>query len=468
MSSQTVHLLVLVHGMWGNPSHLNSLQKAIKERYSQSDAEKGPDGEELEVLLAKTNQDEHTYDGIDWGGERVAEEIFAAVKRLEDDGKRITRFSITGYSLGGLVSRYAVGVLHQRGFFDNVTPVTFNTIATPHIGLPRYPTFISSVASYLGPTLLSRTGEQFWAVDKWSPRGRPLLEVMADPERIFYRALCKFQILRIYANTVNDQTVPYPTAAIEADDIFYDHMINGIEIELDEQYAPLIKSYQLPDTPPPPPVTPKPLSSGWFANIRPPLPPALQFKFPYNVLIFVTFPIIFPIFLTLVLTRLTLSMRASRKRLRLLEKEESSVDRLMHVIARLERGMEGTMADMLEGPASLSTPPEVPSNGAAAALVTPEGECSALENGERPAKTERVDSVTASHPSGRPPTVLLTDLQLRLVRTLNTLPHLQKELAFIHPVANAHGPIICRDPRRFPSHKLGEGVVRHWADHFVI
>lgn len=170
-------------------------------------------------------------------------------------------------------------------------------------------------------------------------------------------------------------------------------------------------------------------------------------------------------------------MRASRKRLRLLDKEESSVDRLMHVIARLERDMEESVAEMLDGPgpgAAPATPPEDASYRTLAppkaTLPSPEGPSAALENGERPAdlKAERTDSVTATHPSGRPPTVLLTDLQLRLIRTLNTLPHLKKELVYINPCPNAHGPIICRDPKRFPSHKVGEGVVRHWVDHFII
>lgn len=53
---------------------------------------------------------------------------------------------------------------------------------------------------------------------------------MADPERIFYQALCKFEHLRIYANVVNDRSVPYPSAAIEADDIFNEHLTNGIEM----------------------------------------------------------------------------------------------------------------------------------------------------------------------------------------------------------------------------------------------
>jgi hypothetical protein len=33
-----------------------------------------PDGTELHLMLPETNQAESTYDGIDWGGERVAAE----------------------------------------------------------------------------------------------------------------------------------------------------------------------------------------------------------------------------------------------------------------------------------------------------------------------------------------------------------------------------------------------------------
>jgi len=120
------------------------------------------------------------------------------VETLESKGKKVTRFSVTGYSLGGLVARYVLGyvmpalysffhvdvrcsILHQRDFFKTVTPVNFSTVATPHLGLPRYPSLISSALSHLGPKLLSRTGEQFYCVDQWSTSGKPLIEVMADP-----------------------------------------------------------------------------------------------------------------------------------------------------------------------------------------------------------------------------------------------------------------------------------------------
>ena len=72
-------------------------------------------------------------------------------------------------------------VLHQRQFFATVTPINFNTIATPHIGLLKYPSLRSRLSSIVVPRFFSRTGEQFYGVDKWSNTGTGLLEVMTDP-----------------------------------------------------------------------------------------------------------------------------------------------------------------------------------------------------------------------------------------------------------------------------------------------
>ena len=126
MSSQNVHLLVLIHGMWGNPQNLASMHRIMKEtRIHEESVEL--DGAALHVMLPETNQAESTYDGIDWGGERVAAEasifihhrpityliaylqIFQEIEKLEKEGKTVTRFSVTGYSLGGLLARYVVG-----------------------------------------------------------------------------------------------------------------------------------------------------------------------------------------------------------------------------------------------------------------------------------------------------------------------------------------------------------------------
>ena len=72
--TQDVHLLVLIHGMWGSTSNLASMHRIIEEIHL-NDSSVHSDGTALHVMLPETNQEESTYDGIDWGGERVATEV---------------------------------------------------------------------------------------------------------------------------------------------------------------------------------------------------------------------------------------------------------------------------------------------------------------------------------------------------------------------------------------------------------
>lgn len=429
----SVHLLVLIHGMWGNPDHLAELARIARETYDTP-----KDGTELRVLVAETNRDDSTYDGIDWGGERVAQEILEEIEKVEQQGQKVTKFSVTGYSLGGLVARYVIGILHQRKFFDKITPVNFNTIATPHIGLPRYPSFLSSLTTSLGPKLLSRTGEQFYCVDKWSPSGRPLLLVMADPDRIFYQAWCLFPNTAIYANTICDTTVPYVTAAIELEDPFLNEGTNGIEIELDKEYPTLIKSWSLPPYPPAPTPKPRVFSRQWFKgrkNSKPILPPFLQYRFPFNLLVYASLPILIPTVITLILVRLTLASRSSRARIKLLEAEESNSERLIHAVAQLEHDVEDAVADFIDGTSPLS-----PSN-------------------ETSAKSK--ESTKSEKP-------ILSPQQKQAVAWLNTIPKLRKELVYITDLRNTHATIVCRDVNRFEVHRRGEPVLRHWAQGFIL
>ena len=80
--SSNIHLLVLVHGMWGNPGHLAEMHRFYQELRGQDDSQPGPDGERLHIIVPETNKESQTYDGIDWGGERVAEEVNLRVKHL--------------------------------------------------------------------------------------------------------------------------------------------------------------------------------------------------------------------------------------------------------------------------------------------------------------------------------------------------------------------------------------------------
>jgi len=426
MSSTAVHLLVLIHGMWGNPNHCAELDRIVRETHSTPSQE----GVELEVLVAETNRAESTHDGIDWGGERVAKEVTNKIQGLEASGRKVTRFSVTGYSLGGLVGRYLIGILYQRGFFETVTPVNFHTIATPHLGVPRLPNFISTVLSSWAPRL-SRTGEQFYCVDKWGPTGKPLLQVMADPERIFYRALALFPHITMYANAINDRTVPYFTAAIDMENPFAEHDTSGIEVEFDEKYSPVINSYSLPAVPPPPPLKPIMFSPSWFRSYKKKprffLPPILQARFPFNIVVYALLPAIIPVALSVLLIYLPFGAYTSRARIRLLEQDESNSQKLIHVLAELERNVEDVVVDMIDNPGPVQS--DADSKGPQESILTP--------------------------------------LQYQIAASLNKLP-IKRRLAYIQNVMNSHAVIVCRDVNRFEVHRAGEGVVRHWAASFSL
>ncbi|KAF9650470.1 DUF676-domain-containing protein [Thelephora ganbajun] len=455
-----VHLLVLVHGMWGNPGHLTEMGRKIRGTWlDMKDSFPG----EFCVLLANTNADDYTYDGVDHGGERVAEEVFEEVEKLKQRGLIVTKFSVTGYSLGGLVSRYLIGVLHQRKFFENVTPVNFNTFATPHIGLLRYPNFFSAIANSLGPRLLSRTGEQFFAVDKWSPSGRPLLAVMADPDRVFYQALELFPHKTIYANAINDLTVPYVTAAIEAEDPFLNHAINGIDIIFHEDYPNVIKSWDFPtDASLPRHYTPREAV------------PFLPIRFPYNLIVYLSLPILVPTVLGIVYARVLKQGRESRKRVEEIEKGDSYSSKLIHAVAELERQMEDQVTEFIDtqtGPVSQEKPSKEKEEDKwhSSRAPSPDPSSETLSITETDSKAEgRWNSKYHSRKKPQPKmdTPALLDVQREMIERLNKLTGLKKERAFYDDTRNSHASIVCRGDRGFNPDDV-DSSLRHWADRFV-
>ncbi|EJD52523.1 lipid particle protein, partial [Auricularia subglabra TFB-10046 SS5] len=425
-----VHLLVVIHGMWGQPSHVSTAAQIIQETFAAKQSE-ADSGLEFDVLLAETNRELHTYDGIDWCAERVVKEVMERKATLEKDGlKRVARFSVFGYSLGGLVARYAIGILYSQEFFKAVTPVNFTTFATPHIGLIDYATWWSRTVEFIGSRLLSRTGEQFFAHDKWSPDGQPLLLAMSDKglcKKIFYKALRSFPNLRIYANGVKDRTVPFVTAYITTHDPFIDYPASGLQVKYDPKYYPVITSYDTPaERPPPPP--PAPL----YKRLAFPLPPFLNRGMPFNLFIYAALPLLIPVFIGLVLTRFAVATHASRKRIKLLESDAPAETRLGRLWREFNQEVGETIADM---------------------------------SGTRsPSPVEKYrDDDSAPPQKGAP---VLTARQKQIVANLNSIPHLRKHIAFVPHYMNAHAVIVCRDPAQFSAHEEGKGVIRHWADRF--
>jgi pimeloyl-ACP methyl ester carboxylesterase len=119
-TSNSTHLIVFVHGWLGNENELSYLRRSME----QHAAEQKYDN--IVYHSAKCNAGK-TNDGIEAGGNRLAEELTQVLHEMEG---RVF-LSLVGNSLGGLYIRHAIA---HMGSNDNVTPFLFCTISTPHLG----------------------------------------------------------------------------------------------------------------------------------------------------------------------------------------------------------------------------------------------------------------------------------------------------------------------------------------------
>jgi len=130
----------------------------------------------------------------------------------------VTEISFIGYSAGGLINRYCIGLLYERGVFQKVRPLHFITVATPHLGIRvTTRTFtgvcLNGMIDALCFLYAGRTGTQM-ALKDGNQSKPPLLLTLSNPNTVFGRALSLFPYIYFYANVNNDNTVPYCTASL--------------------------------------------------------------------------------------------------------------------------------------------------------------------------------------------------------------------------------------------------------------
>ncbi|ODV80513.1 DUF676-domain-containing protein [Suhomyces tanzawaensis NRRL Y-17324] len=235
------HLVVLVHGLWGNASHLEYIESQITSQISSQD--------KLTVYRTGTHSGYLTYDGVDVNGKRICDEILEQHARIVEQGDRVTKFSIVGYSLGGLISRYAIGILYSLGFFDKVVPVNFITFCSPHVGVlnPMSNYLSARMFNQFAPYFLAHSGSQLFLKDKIDTK--PLLVWMADSSSYFFKALKLFRHRTLYSNVINDKRTCWFTAGISGTDPYHS-MTNTdpsrLQLPFVDGYSPVVVDINKP------------------------------------------------------------------------------------------------------------------------------------------------------------------------------------------------------------------------------
>lgn len=440
-SASPDHLCVLVHGLWGNPDHLKFLSTSLRERH--------PEGK-LHILVAKRNTGSFTYDGIELGGERVAFEIEETLEELARNGNDIKKLSIIGYSLGGLISRYAIGLLFHKGLFNKIQPANFTTFATPHLGV-RTPLlgFHNRIWNVLGARTLSTSGRQLFTIDSFRDTGRPLLAVLADPESIFMQALALFKHRSLYANVVNDRSVSFYTASISKIDPFV--QLDEVKMSYSKGYEDVILDGENPVSakePEPSQAFTKRLTSTTRTVFR---------RVPI-----VAFLVVFiPVGSTIFLINSAIQSVRSNQRIRMHEQGKGGFDIGGYRIPLMINGMRQEVEDMYENMNSTQEQEYL--------LSTSEEHGSPsrpnLTSKESIDKNPEVDSM-GENKTGLAvefPTLALTPDQFAMVQALNDVGF-KKHPVHIRKHRHTHAAII----RRMDKSSFDEGrvVVKHWVNEF--
>ncbi|TKY84528.1 hypothetical protein EX895_006430 [Sporisorium graminicola] len=402
MPASTVHLVIIHHGLWGTPANTEYLTTTLAKHHGGTvspactltppesastiavHAETHPNAARedvrMVVLNSEVNSGDHTYDGIDWCGERLVKDVYREVGRIErEEGAVVARCSLIGYSLGGLVIRYAAGVMYADGFFaeeerkggkelgfrSRPVAASLSTIATPHLGVTLTGSTFSKVAARVGSSNLGRTGKQLYLADRgWIPpststftreggavtndksngqdAGLCLVEALSDPRFTFIAALRLFQRIDIYANAVADLTVSYRTAAFETHDPFL--APDRLSLERDPDHPPLLVSYSAITTPARTKSFWRKVASQLSPNNLPWMlnPQRFPFRFPLNYVALVCLPVLLPVMVGLVLHKLRSDSKVSNRRVEEFERvwaEENGL--LLPAVAAVDAGGNG-------------------------------------------------------------------------------------------------------------------------------
>lgn len=320
-----------------------------------------------------------------------------------------------------------------------------------------------------------------------------LLEAMSRRDSRFVAAILRFKHIDLYANAVSDITVPIRTGALMSLDPWrawpdggeLDMAGEGIKITRHDKYPALLTSVEVPKQKP----QKKPLlfrmyrsvvpySVPWFLNPR-----HVPWRFPFNYLLVLMFPIAAPLLITLLIIRLWGGTRESNRRVKQLQAEwlqgrevlDTSEDgakkgrgskytaeherhRILDLVAETARAMG---EDYVEEDSKKPPVAELYKNGNGRAKSSPPRSSTFVNHFD-------VTPESATFIDGRQPRLSAVQVQMQSNLHEALVPAgLRKHLAFFEGVRNSHAIIICRTPS-MELHRRGKSVVQHFVDHFEV
>ena len=407
-----------------------------------------PKSSSLHVLVPTSNTGHFTYDGIETCAERATDEIQKYI--ASPAGASLQKISVIGYSLGGLVARYCVGLLFAAGIFDRIQPLNFTTFATPHVGVrtplgPFPGSFPQTIFNALGPRTLSVSGRQMWMIDSFRNTKRPLLVIMADQASIFIQGLKAFKNRSLYANCINDRSVSFYTAMIWKVDPFRD--LDSVDVNYLKGWKPLIVD-------PENPVTPKRKPEHELSFLT-----AISTKtwtILKNAPLVGAVAVLIPIGSTIYLINSGIQAVRSNQRIRLHEAGKAGIELSRYRIPLMIEEARNTLGAALSRTNTRDGVVQIPDDQSTSQFQ---------EASDEKTCTPSHEITPSAGPTNKSnsPILALTPTQFEIIDSLNQLSW-RKFPVHIQKVRHTHAAIVVRMEDKWRGFDEGRHVARHWID----
>ncbi|PQE25488.1 lipid particle protein [Rutstroemia sp. NJR-2017a BBW] len=330
----------------------------------------------------------------------VTAEIEEEIEKLARDGQQITRLSVVGYSLGGLVARYSVGLLESKGFFERIKPVGYGTAI---VGNTRG----SRIDLLEGPRKIRKKDVICEYRQRSKHPGISSTDPFVNPDKI------KINYLKGYEDVILDPKNPVSPLDKTTDSSISTRFMTGTQKT--------------------------------FGNL--PLILAMVFFIPFGVVAF--------------LVNSAIQSLRSKRRIRLYEQGLAGIQPQNYRVPLLITGMREAVEDVYENLNSAQSneylndmTPE--SSDAEDGPSSIRHERTKSFHSEAVTDPEKPD--TSSHLG---PTLALAPYQFKMIQALDDVGF-RKYPVFIHKVKHSHAAIIVRVNKS--SFDEGRIVLKHWLD----
>ncbi|KAF4621528.1 hypothetical protein G7Y89_g14543 [Cudoniella acicularis] len=303
-----------------------------------------------------------------------------------------------------------------------------------------------------GARTLLTSGRQLFMIDKFRSTGRPLLEILADPNSIFIQGLAKFQRRTLYTNILNDRSAVYYTTSISKTDPFTN--LDKMKIEYLKGYEDII----LDPSVPPRLITEVQESNALSARVlRETQTSLMRLPFLFALISYI------PVGMITVLVNSGIQALESHRRIRRYEMGLTEIQPSAYRVPLFLTRVQGTIGDVYESVNNAQSHEYLPAGSEEASLLDEEELIPKLNRAGRLEDGQSEYGVGSEQEGvgGSFATLALAPTQFRMIRHLDEVGW-RKFPVHIRRARHTHAAVIVRTDK--PSFEEGWVVLRHWVE----